>query len=73
MNLKVIIEKKKDINNNVLIKKKNMTCHLVDFTVPAEYRLGMKEDEKIDKYLDLARCNIIGEGFRFIYLSFRFS
>ena len=32
-----------------------MTCHLVDFTVPANHRVKMKESKKIDKYLDLAR------------------
>ena len=39
----------------VLIDKKRKTCHLVDFAVPADHRVKMKEREKIDKYLDLAR------------------
>ena len=40
--------------DQVLIKK-NRTCHWMDFTVPTDNRVKMKEKEKIDKYLDLAR------------------
>ena len=41
------------INNN----KKKKTCKIVDFAVPAEHRVKLKENEKKDKYLykDLAR------------------
>ena len=90
------------------------TCQIVDFAVPPDHRLQLKENEKKDKYLDLAReleklwnikvtvipiiigtlgavtigfikgtgglgnrrksrCNIMAEGFRFIYLAFGFS
>ena len=38
-----------------MIDKKRKTCHLVDFAVPADHRVKMKESEKINKYLDLAR------------------
>ena len=38
-------------NNN----KKKRTCKIVDFSVLAEYRIKLKECEKKDKYLDLAR------------------
>ena len=31
------------------------TCCQVDFAVPADHRVKIKEGEKIDKYLDLAR------------------
>ena len=31
------------------------TCHLVDFNVPANQRVKIKDSEKIDRYLDLAR------------------
>ena len=31
------------------------TCKIVDFTVPADHRIKLKECEKKDKYLDLAR------------------
>ena len=41
----VLINKKK--------KKEKRTCQLVDF--PANHRVKMKENEKMDKYLDLAR------------------
>ena len=39
----------------VLIDKKERTCQLVDFAVPADHRVKLKENEKMDKYLDLAR------------------
>ena len=34
-------------------KKRN--CKIVDFAVPADHRIKLKECEKKDKYLDLAR------------------
>ena len=36
-------------------KKKKRTCKIVDFAVPADHRINLKECEKKDKYLDLAR------------------
>ena len=39
-------------NNN---KKKKRTYRRVDFAVPADHRVKLKESEKRDKYLDLAR------------------
>ena len=36
-------------------KKKKKTCKIVDFAVPADHRIKLKECEKKDKYLDLAR------------------
>ena len=39
------------INNN----KKKRTCKTVNFAVPADHRIKLKECEKKDKYLDLAR------------------
>ena len=36
-------------------KKKKKICQIVDFAVPADYRIKLKECEKRDKYLDLAR------------------
>ena len=39
------------INNN----KKKRTCKIVDFAVPADHRIKLKESGKKDKYLDLAR------------------
>ena len=30
-------------------------CHIVDFAVPADHRVKLKEIEKKDKYLDLTR------------------
>ena len=38
-------------NNN----KKKRSCKIVDFAVPADHRIKLKESEKKDKYLDLAR------------------
>ena len=36
-------------------KKKKKICKIVDFAVPADHRIKLKECEKSDKYLDLAR------------------
>ena len=36
-------------------KKEKRTCKIVDFAVPAEHRIKLKECEKKDKYLDLTR------------------
>ena len=36
-------------------RKKQRTCKIVDFTVPADHRVKLKESEKKDKYLDLTR------------------
>ena len=35
-------------------KKKKKTCKIVDFAIPADHRVKLKESEKKDKYLDLA-------------------
>ena len=39
----------------IVKKKKKRTYRIVDFTVPADHRVKLKESEKKDKYLDLAR------------------
>ena len=36
-------------------KKKKRNCKIVAFVVPADHRIKLKESEKKDKYLDLAR------------------
>ena len=36
-------------------KKKKRICKIVDFAVSADHRINLKESEKKDKYLDLAR------------------
>ena len=36
-------------------KKKMKICKIVDFAVPADHRIKLKECEKKDKYLDLVR------------------
>ena len=36
-------------------KNPKRTCKMVDFTVPADHRVELKESEKKDNYLDLAR------------------
>ena len=38
-----------------IINKKKRTCRIVNFTVLADHRVKIKESEKRDKYLDLAR------------------
>ena len=44
----IIINKKKK-------KKEKKICKIVDFVVPAGHRIKLKECEKRDMYLDLAR------------------
>ena len=39
----------------IINKKKKKICKIVDFAVPAEHRIKLKECEKRHKYLDLAR------------------
>ena len=41
--------------NNNQQKKKKRTGKIFDFAVPADHRIKLKECEKRDKYLDLAR------------------
>ena len=36
-------------------KQEKRTRHLVDFAVPADHTVKMKESEKMDTYLDIAR------------------
>ena len=36
-------------------KRKKRTCRIVDFAVPADHGVKLKESEKKNKYLDLAR------------------
>ena len=38
-----------------VINNKKRTCKIVDFAVPADHRIKLKESEKKDKYLNLAR------------------
>ena len=44
-------QKTKPHNN----QQKKRICIIVDFAVPANHRINLKESEKKDKYLDLAR------------------
>ena len=39
----------------IIINKKKRICKIVDFAVPADHRIKLKEYEKKDKYLDFAR------------------
>ena len=41
--------------NNQQKKKKKRICKIIDFAVPADHRIKLKECETRDKYLDLAR------------------
>ena len=40
---------------NLIKTKKKRTFKIVDFAVPADHKIKLKECEKKDKYLDLAR------------------
>ena len=39
----------------IIINKRKRVCRIVDFAVPADHRINLKESEKKDKYQDLAR------------------
>ena len=39
----------------IINKKKKRNCKIVDFAVPADHRIKLKECEKRDKYLDVVR------------------
>ena len=39
----------------IIINKTKRTCKIVNFAVPADYRVKLKESEKKDKYLYLTR------------------
>ena len=39
----------------IKINKKKRICKIVDFSVPADHRINLKESEKKAKYYDLAR------------------
>ena len=39
----------------IIINKKKRICKIVDFAVPTDHRINLKDSEKKDKYLDLAR------------------
>ena len=39
----------------IIINKKERTCRIVEFAVPADHRVKLKECEKRDKYIDFAR------------------
>ena len=39
----------------IINNKKMRTCKIVNFAVPADHRVKLKENEKKDKYLDLVR------------------
>ena len=40
----------------IIINKKKGTYKIIDFAVPADHRIKLKEYEKKDKYLDLGRA-----------------
>ena len=40
---------------DLIIINKNRTCRIVDFAVPADHGVKLKESEKKDRYLDLIK------------------
>ena len=48
-------QKTRPYNNQQQKKKRKKICKIVDFAVPTDNRIKLKECEKKDKYLDLAR------------------
>ena len=51
----IVINKKQPPTKKNKTKKKTRICKIVDFAVPADHRIKLKESEKKDKYLNLAR------------------
>ena len=47
---KVTEHKRPDI---VCINKQKRECHIIDFAIPGDQNIAIKEQEKIDKYQDL--------------------
>ena len=43
--------------NLIIINKKKRTCKIVDLAVPVDHRIKLKEYEKKEMYLDLARIS----------------
>ena len=39
----------------IIFNKKGINSRIVDFTVPADHKIKLKESEEKDKYLDFAR------------------
>ena len=48
----IILARRPDL---IIINKKKRICKIIDFAVPADQKINLKESEKKDKYLDLAR------------------
>ena len=48
----LILARRQDL---IIINKRKKICKIVDFAIPADHRINLKESEKKDKYLDLAR------------------
>ena len=48
----LILSRRSDL---IIINKRKGICKTVDFAVPADHRIKLKECEKKDKYCDLAR------------------
>ena len=46
----IIINNNNNNNNNNNKKESERACKIVDFAVPADYRIKLKEYEKKDKY-----------------------
>ena len=41
--------------DQIFINKKKRTCQHVDFAIPVDHKVKMKEKEKIEKHMNLAR------------------
>ena len=51
----IIIGKNGSHNPIQKIRQQKRICNLVDFTVPIDYRMKVKKNEKLGKYLDCAK------------------
>ena len=65
--IKILLDFKMQINHplqvrrpdQVLINKKKITCHLVEFSVSVDLKVKPKEGEKLNKYLILHKVMMI--------------
>ena len=49
---------KAKIPDLIFINKKKKNCLLLDSAVPTEHKVKIKECEKLDKYVDIAKVHI---------------
>ena len=46
--------KKRQTNYLIVVDKNKRMCHIIDMACPGDSRIALKEEEKLNKYQDLA-------------------